>query len=55
MVGELYQIVKSLSNLVILLFQRTNVPCGGVIKPELELLDGEELSPSQFDSEEYAA
>jgi hypothetical protein len=50
-VGELYEIVKSSSNLVIWLFN--NVPCGGVINPELELLNGEELSPSQFDSEEY--
>jgi hypothetical protein len=55
MVGELYQIVKSSSNLVIFLFQRNNVPREGVLKPELELLDGGELSPSQFDSEEYAA
>jgi hypothetical protein len=52
MVGELYQIVKSSSNLVIWLFKSTNVPFGGVIKPELELLDDEELPPSQFDSAE---
>jgi hypothetical protein len=53
-VGKLYQIVKS-SNLVMWLLKRDNLPCGGVIKPELEVPDDDDVVPSHPNSSEVYA